>query len=211
MPFSRWFAAVMLVMLLMCGCRQELEEFPKHERVEPSQPVRLPEHPDFQAFRNIPITHEDGAYTTWGVILNQKKLMAREIRVRGTITEVSEDCPAMTDPKRSLRKKGKKKEGYKCKGLYVMIRSPENVDKSLMVMGYHPYFHPHLKIGMELDVTGTYLMKAEQFMRSRDGLLLTSWFYNIGVDKKGNFTDNPARAEQWRQNGTHAGAIAGDG
>ena len=63
---------------------------------------------------------------------------------------------------------------------------------------------------MTLDVTGTYLMKAEQFMRSRDGLILTSWFNNMGVDKKGNFTLDPAKAETWRKNGTHAGSVTLD-
>lgn len=211
MSFYKVFAVISLAMLLFCGCKQELESFPKHERVEPSQHVHLPEHPDFQAFREIPIQFDDGSYTTWGVILNQKKLIAREIRVRGEITEVSDDCPAMTKPPKSTKKKkGKKQEGYKCKGLYVMIRSPENVDKSLMIMGYHPYFHPHLEKGMTLDVTGTYLMKAEQFMRSRDGLILTSWFNNMGVDKKGNFTLDPVKAETWRKNGTHAGSVTLD-
>ncbi|MBQ1266746.1 MAG: hypothetical protein IIY06_08270 [Proteobacteria bacterium] len=210
MAFRKFLVTVPLILLMMCGCKQEQETFPKHERVEPTQHVRLPEHPDFQAIREIPVNLEDGAYTTWGVILNQKKLIAREIRVRGEITEVSDDCPAMTDPKKRIVKKGKKREGYKCKGLYIMIRSPENVDKSLMVMGYHPYFHPYLKPGMTLDVTGTYLMKAEQFMRSRDGLILTSWFNNMGVDKKGKFTDDPEKAEQWRKSGTHAGSVSLD-
>lgn len=115
MSFYKVFAVISLAMLLFCGCKQELESFPKHERVEPSQHVHLPEHPDFQAFREIPIQFDDGSYTTWGVILNQKKLIAREIRVRGEITEVSDDCPAMTKPPKSTKKKkGKKQEGYKC-------------------------------------------------------------------------------------------------
>ncbi len=202
------FAVLVWVLLLsVSGCQQELETFSLHTRVEPETPVKLPEHPDFKALAKIKDQFEDGVYTTWGVITHQKKMMARMIRVRGTITEISDDCPAITNPNyKRVKKVGKKKvrEGYSCKGLYVMIRSPEDVNKSLMVVGYHPYFHPKFKVGMEMDVTGAYLMSANQFMRSRDGLIQAQVINNMAVDKKGNFVEGLEEAEMWRKRGEQA-------
>lgn len=196
--------AASFLLLSLCSCQQELETFPLHERVVPKEPVKLPDHPDFAALARIQDQYDDGAYTTWGVIKNQKKLMAREVRVRGRITEISDDCPALTDPKfKRVKKVGKKRvrTGYQCKGLYVMIKSPEDVNKSLMIIGYHPYFHPHFKLGMEMDVSGAYLMSSNQFMRSRDGLVHTFVINNMAVDKKGNFVEGDADAALWRKRG----------
>ncbi len=195
-----------LLLLTVCSCKQEIEEFPLHRAEPDGAEIKLPAHPDFQAIRQIPIQFDDSVYTTWGVISNQKKLLASEIRVRGTITEVSEDCPGMTKPRKS-KKVGKKRirEGYKCKGLYVMIKSPESVNKSIMVVGYHPYFHPYFKVGMELDVTGQYLLEADQFVRPRDGLLYSLVVNNMAVDRRGNFTDDPVEAKIWQQRGDQAG------
>ena len=196
---------------LYAGCQKEKPAPVLHEQGKPEIPVVFPDIPDFDsALQNVK-PNKDGLYTTWSAVFNQDKLIDKEIRVKGEIVEVSEDCPEITRPKKkaqtSKKKKGKKQEEPevapveetnkpKCTSVYVVIKSPKDQNYPLLITNYHPYYHPHLSVGMELDVTGKYVLHGNGFIRAKNGLLIISEIHTpMGVDKTGHFTTD--RSEIW--------------
>lgn len=190
----QWMVGGLVGVALFCslGCEEEKQAVKKHEKVAPKVELSFPDRPDFSSVVAASVSQEEGILTTWETIFKQKKTLNKEIRVKGVITEVSEDCPALTVPPKP-KKRGQKTEedrhSYKCRTLSVRIKSPEDSNKSLLVTGYHPYYHPHLKPGMTLDVTGNYVLYSSAgFVEPVNGLIVTHEFHGMAVSKKGKFT-----------------------
>lgn len=177
----------------MTGCDEEQAGPVLHQKKEPVVPIALPDRPNFDSIIDSSISREKGIMTTWEAVFRQKDYLNKTVHVKGVITEVSEDCPTVTLPPK-LRKRALKGEepeskfSYKCRNLYVKIKSPDSSDKSILVTGYHPYYHPHLKPGMELDVTGNYMLYAHGFVEPVTGLITSKELHGMAVSKKGQFT-----------------------
>ncbi|MBR4985266.1 MAG: hypothetical protein IKY83_05965 [Proteobacteria bacterium] len=188
--------------MILGGCAQEREKTPLHEQVVPKHKVDLPDRPDFDSVLIKSAPKKDGILSTWWLVHNQQDYLDKEVRVRGVITSVSEDCPQYTAPRKRPQKgrRGASEDeetvSRKCRGLSVVIDSPENSNKLVEVVGYHPFYHPHLKPGMTLDVTGKYVLFGNDmfggYISYRNGLILTSELHGMGVDRTGHFTTNMA-------------------
>ena len=176
------------------GCEEKKQTIEKHAKVEPRVAISMPDRPDFDGVIQSSISQEEGILTTWEAVFKQKKYLNKEIRVKGVIVSVSEDCPEVTLPKKSKKRDKDQEESeransYQCRNLFVRIQSPENSDKSIVVTGYHPYYHPHLKPGMTVDVTGDYVLYSTTgFVEPVTGLILMKEFHGMAVSKKGKFT-----------------------
>lgn len=191
---KRGFIPLALICLLGSGCAREEQPVVLHERIQAKRDVPLPAKPSFnQALENAKPTR-DGVYSTWGAIFHQKELLDSTIRLRGEVTEISADCPEITQPQ--PKKKGKRPAAVpvpnsrKCRNLTVTISSPETMTAPIMLTGYHPFYHPHFKTGMEIDVTGKYVLFDKGLVSSQNGILVVDSFHNIGVNAEGHFTAN---------------------
>ena len=200
---------IVLSLLMIAGCKQEKPKPVLHEQKQAQEPVSLPEVPSFNSILGQVRPDKNGIYTTWAAIFNKDKLLNTEIRVKGTIVEVSEDCPEITVPKVIQKKKGAvaeeqdDKKQNKCPaGLSVTINSPDDVSYPLLITNYHPFYHPWLKPGMTMDVTGKYVLFGNSFIDSRNGLLIISEIHNMGVDKSGKFTTKQSEIQEMRLNDT---------
>lgn len=194
-------ACVLAGCFVFAGCAQEREKTPLHEQVVAKHKVDLPERPDFDSVLSKSAPKKDGVLSTWWLVHNQKDFLDKEVHVRGVITSVSEDCPLYTGPRKRVRKSRRDKADEeagtrKCRGLSVVIDSPEHSNKLVEVIGYHPFYHPHLKPGMTLDVTGKYVLSGNDafstFIAYRNGLIVASELHGMGVDRTGYFTTNMA-------------------
>ena len=181
-------------LFLFAGCSQERPKPVPHEKVQGSIPVSLPDRPIFETVLTQ-TEPKKGVYTPWGAIFHQQTLMDQEIRVSGEIVAVSDDCPALTAPQTNAKQRGGRAPdpaARKCNGLSVKIASPDHRHRTITVVGYHPFYHPHLEVGMTLDVTGKYVRFGNSmghgYVQYRDGLILTKELHQMGVDKSGYFT-----------------------
>ena len=183
---------------ISASCESEKTEISRHVQVPPKVAFDFPEKPDFLSVveKNFP---QNGVYTTWGVIFNQDRLWSQTVRVRGTIVDISRDCPFYTTPrKKAARGRHHRRanaepvsqEQRYCPGLSVVLSAPEGSMHPLRLVGYHPYYHPHLKPGMELDVTGQYLrfttVMGRTYVESVNGLLVVEKIHNLILDNEGN-------------------------
>lgn len=202
---------VITVFFLITACDKEskLEEFPKHQEVQPLAVIKLPAKPDIDTIANAARTTQEGKLTITGLILDKKEHLTKQVQVSGIIKTVSEDCPFLTNPVeiKNRPKKGTR-ELRKCKVVYITVADTLNSKKELLVVDYHPFYHSHLKVGMPVDITGKYHVQGAGFIRSRDGLLIADDFENIAVDIEGNFTDDLQIAKEMKINGKQAGTIA---
>ena len=198
MTKSDLIACVLAGCFVFSGCAKEREKTPLHEQVKAKHKVEFPERPDFDRVLSKAAPKKDGILSTWWLVHNQKDYLDKEVRVRGVITSVSEDCPLYTAPRKRKGRRGETDNDEaltrKCRGLSVTIDSPENSNKLVEVIGYHPYYHPHLKPGMTVDVTGKYALFGNDnfglFIPYRNGLILTKELHGMGVDHTGYFTTN---------------------
>lgn len=206
--------AIIISTLAMTSCKQEKPAPVLHEKVEASVPVKLPEVPDFDSVLQQVVPSKNNTYTTWAAVFNQDKLLNTEIRISGKIVEVSDDCPELTLPKSKQtaqqkqsghHKKNKKDKTpppaqettpIQCPGLSVTINSPDDHNYPIMITGYHPFYHPHLKPGMTMDVTGKYVLFGNSFIDARNGLLMISEFHNMGVDRTGKFSTKRSEIQE---------------
>ena len=199
-----------LSLLLIAGCKQEKPKPVLHEQKQAQVPVALPDVPEFNTVLGQVRPDRHGIYTTWAAIFNKDKLLNTEIRVTGTIVEVSADCPEITVPKAVQKKKGvvaaetqDEPKQNKCPaGLSVTINSPDDHNHPMIITNYHPFYHPWLKPGMTMDVTGKYVLFGNSFIDSRNGLLIISEIHNMGVDKSGKFTTKQSEIREMRLNDT---------
>lgn len=199
----KWhFRALTAALALCAACSQPPQKPALHEKIEPKSEIQFPQKPDFAAIA-ADAAPVNGVYTTWGLAFNQANLLGQTVRVRGKIVEVSPDCPALTQPRtRAAKRKAMKRHdaddgAKKCLGLSVKINSPDDKNAPLRITGYHPFYHPHLKPGMEMDVTGKFL-RSTNFLgmpavEADDGLIHAIELRGMGVDKDGNFTTDPAK------------------
>ena len=180
-------------LLGLSGCEEEKQTVTLHAQVAPKVELAFPDRPDFSSVIESSVSQDEGILTTWEAVFKQKKYLNKEIRVKGVIQTVSEDCPAVTLPKKA-KKRGQPEEevdthSYKCRNLFVTIQSPEGCNKTILVTGYHPYYHPYLKPGMTVDVTGDYVLYTSTgFVEPVTGLISTKEFHGMAVSKKGKFT-----------------------
>ena len=169
--------------VFLTSCAQEATQAgPElHEQVAPKVAIELPAPPDFDGAMAAakPV---DGIYSTWGLI---DKL----VRVRGKIVEVSDDCPNLTKP----RKRKSRQVVSKCQSLSVVIAGDDDLH-TIRVTGYHPYYHPHFKVGMELDITGQYVEQTRflgmVYVEPDNGLIVAHRLHGMGVNRAGKFTTN---------------------
>ncbi len=185
--------------IFLAGCEQKRPDPVPHEKVEGAVATNLPNHPVFETVLEQTEPNKK-VYTAWGAIFHQEDLFDKEIRVTGVITEVSTDCPQYTAPRVKSKKKGAAPEAeapapqaaHKCHGIYFKMATPTHKQRAIEVVGYHPYYHPHLEVGMEVDVTGKYVKVANTmgrgYVQFRDGVLLTKEIHNMGLDRSGNFS-----------------------
>lgn len=194
--------------IFLCGCEveREVSSEPLHEQIAPKTPIDMPEHPDF-APAIAAAQPKDGVYSTWGVVFHRKELLNTVIRVRGKIVDVSEDCPQLTHPRgrKSRHKAQKAQEASRCYSISVVIATEGGAHK-IRVAGYHPFYHPHLKPGMELEVTGEYVENANLFgmtyIEPDNGLIIAHVLHGMGVNRAGVFTTNRAEISEMIANGT---------
>ncbi len=177
----------------MIGCEQEREKTPLHAQVTVETAIELPEKPDFMTAIEKMAPAKDGVYTPESLVFHQKELLDKTVRVRGRIVDVSEDCPSVTVPR---KKRGKDQaqddiRDRKCRHFSVLISSDEGSSRRVLLTGYHPYYHPHLTVGMSIDATGKYVLFGSNMVSSRDGMILVDKLHDMGVDTSGNFSTNP--------------------
>lgn len=195
------------VATMMCGCgeEQKKEPFVPHAQVQPKNEITLPSIPNFSNAIQASQPQKD-VYSAWGLIYRKAELIDTEVRVRGKIVEVSRDCPEYTLPKKH-RKKAQTPE-TKCTGISVIIASPEAHPGKLRLAGYHPYYHPHLQPGMEVDVVGKYTyytsLRGMTYVEPEDGLIEVHRFNGMAVDKRGHFTTNIAEINEMIAKGSLA-------
>ncbi|MFA5623616.1 MAG: hypothetical protein WC966_00970 [Bradymonadales bacterium] len=195
----------------LVGCKENVEEFPKHEQVESEIGIDLPAIPDFAPILNTPRRLADGRFTVWGLIFEKKKNIGKSVRVAGQIRSVSEDCPFMTNPKeKSNRPRPGQRELRRCSVVYITIADSADSNKELLVVDYHPYFHPHFEVGMPIELTGRYNVQGAGFVRPRDGLLMVDLVENYAVDWDGNFTNDLEKVKELQSKGLQAGMQAVD-
>lgn len=176
--------------VFLTSCAQEATQAgPElHEQVAPKVAIELPAPPDFDGAMAAakPV---DGIYSTWGLIYDKQKLIDKVVRVRGKIVEVSDDCPNLTKP----RKRKSRQVVSKCQSLSVVIADDDDLH-TIRVTGYHPYYHPHFKVGMELDITGQYVEQTRflgmVYVEPDNGLIVAHRLHGMGVNRAGKFTTN---------------------
>lgn len=189
-------AAFVTTMVCGCGEAQKKEPFVPHAQVQPENEITLPNVPNFSnAIRAA--QPKKNVYSAWGLIYHKTELIDTEVRVRGKIVEVSRDCPEYTMPKKHRKAQPPL---TKCTGISVIIASPDEHPGKLRLAGYHPYYHPHLKPGMEVDVEGKYTyftsFRGMTYVEPEDGLIEVRRFNGMAVDKRGRFTTNIAEINE---------------
>lgn len=188
MRIKTTFLLTALGFLLFTSCSSETAttEPVLHVQIPPKVAVELPDIPNFDdaIAAAQPV---DDVYSAWGLLYDQRKLIDHVVRVRGAIVDISDDCPNLTAP----RKRRGRRPSSKCQELSVVIADDDNLHK-IRVTGYHPYYHPHFKIGMELDVTGQYVKQARVLgmvaFEPEDGLIVAHRLHGMGVNRAGKFT-----------------------
>ena len=200
MSIRFYVSTLLAICLALTACEQQKAPIQLHQKVETAQPVGLPAKPDFYAANAKFQPDKNGVWTTDGLIFNQKEMRNSDkpVRVKGIVSSVSPDCPEVTKP---YHTKGHKKAPYtkdeiaaakktkRCRTLNVTIKSNER-GMEMRVTGYHPFYHPHLKPGTELDITGKYVsFSPSGLVEWRSGLIIVDEFHNVGVDNNGNFTN----------------------
>ena len=193
-----------LVMLALClaltACEQQKAPIQLHQKIETQMPVELPDKPNFYEAMAKFKPDKQGVWTTDGLIFNQKELRNSDkpLRVKGVVSTVSPDCPEVTKP---YNHKAHKKAPYskeeiaaarklkRCRTLNVTIKSTER-GMEIPITGYHPFYHPYLTPGTELDLTGKYVsFSPSGLVEWRSGVIIVDEFHNIGVDINGKFTN----------------------
>ena len=187
---------LIILCLLLCSCTKEEKPIELHTQITPKSPIEFPLRPNFYSALEQTKPSKDNIYTTWAAVFNQNNLKDSKVRIRGTVSEISADCPEITKPV-IIKKKGKSQKvnqpvpnSRKCRNLTVTINSPDGKHAPMMLTGYHPYYHPHFKEGMTIDVSGKYVFFGNGLVASQNGLILVDEFHNIGVNAEGVFTDN---------------------
>lgn len=195
---SRWFyvPGLLTICVLFLSCEQQKAPIELHHQVTTSMSVELPSAPNFYEAMQKFKPDKDGIWTTDGLIFNQKEMRNSDklVRVRGRVSSVSPDCPEITKPYQKRGPYSKDditaaRKTKRCRTLNVTIRSEER-GREIRITGYHPFYHPHLKPGTELDLTGKYVsFSSTGLVEWRSGLIIAEEFHNIGVDKDGRFTN----------------------
>ncbi|GEM_PF-3337888 len=187
---------LVILCLFLCNCTKEEQPIELHSQITAKNPIEFPLIPSFHSAIEKTKPTKDNIYTTWAAIFNQNTLMDSKVRIQGNIIDISADCPEITRPVIS-KKKGKAKKAAhpvpnsrKCRNLTITINSPEDMHAPIILTGYHPYYHPHFKIGMPIDVSGKYVYFSNGLVSSQNGLIQVDEFHNIGVNANGFFTDN---------------------
>ena len=170
--------------VFLTSCAQEATQAgPElHEQVAPKVAIELPAPPDFDGAMAAakPV---DGIYSTWGLIYDKQKLIDKVVRVRGKIVEVSDDCPNLTKPRKR-----------KSRQVVSVVIAGDDDLHTIRVTGYHPYYHPHFKVGMELDITGQYVEQTRflgmVYVEPDNGLIVAHRLHGMGVNRAGKFTTN---------------------
>jgi hypothetical protein len=136
-------------------------ELPKRAEGQAAPSVSLPEAPPSSGFV-IPETNPDGTMRILGLIHNRDNHLHKEITVKGTLIQVSEDC----DPA-----KAKKKE-ESCPEPFMTIQDDDKIP--FRVVGFKPEFikKAKLKVGDSYDFKGVYELTTQGFAATEDGLLL---------------------------------------
>ncbi len=204
MTVNRRGILLISLLLMLTGCEQEREKPVLHTQVQPVHELEFPEKPDFMSVLSEMAPSRDGIYTTAGVVFNQSELLQKEIRVRGQIVSVSDDCPELTLPKAKRKQVLKEREKRdfgktetqtyirKCRQLHITINSPKDIGKPIVVTGYHPFYHPHFEKGMGIDVTGKYVLYTNGLVSATNGIIIADKLHDMGVDVNGNFTTSRA-------------------
>lgn len=187
---------LVILCLFLCNCTKEERPIELHSQITTKNPIEFPLMPNFYAAMEKTKPTKDNIYTTWAAIFNQNNLMDSKVRIQGNITDISADCPEITRPV-IHKKKGKAQKSAppvpnsrKCRNLTITINSPEGMHAPIILTGYHPYYHPHFKIGMPIDVSGKYVYFTNGIVAAQNGLIQVDEFHNIGVNANGVFTDN---------------------
>ena len=194
---KRGLVLLVILCLFLCSCTKEEQPIELHTQITPKSPIEFPLMPNFYAAMEKTKPTKDNIYTTWAAVFNQNNLMDSKVRIQGNVSSISADCPEITKPIIQKKKKGKPQKveqpvpnSRKCHNLTVTINSPEGMHAPIILTGYHPYYHPHFKIGMPIDVSGKYVYFGNGLVASQNGLVLVDEFHNIGVNADGVFTDN---------------------
>ncbi|MDX9721054.1 MAG: hypothetical protein RBU37_09905 [Myxococcota bacterium] len=191
--FTGRLVGLLSSVLFLYSCSgSELDKPAKHTQVEAKAPVMLPAKPNLDSILKAPRMFPDGTMTVTGLVLDKAKHLGSKVQVKGVIRELAPDCPFLTDPK---AKENRPRPGEKrrvCKSLYLTMADSMIAPKSLLIVNYNPYLHPHLKAGMELSVTGHYDTKGVGFVRPRDGLIVVDDVLNYAVDNEGVLYTDPA-------------------
>lgn len=203
--FRLIFAMIFGLFLASCGTEPTAAAPKLHERIEPKTAIDLPPVPNFDE-AVILATPVDGVYSPWGLLYHRRELTDTVVRVKGTIADVSEDCPSLTSPGKRKGRGGRKERGDapKCQSLSFVI-ADETGQHKVRVAGYHPFYHPHLKVGMTADVTGQYARQARLFgivyIEPDNGLIIAHRLHGMGVNRAGKFTADRGEIAQMRARG----------
>ena len=197
---------VAFVTITGSGCKEDQQKTPfvPHAQVLPKNEITLPDVPNFSNAIQA-ASPQKNIYSAWGLIYHKTELIDTEVRVRGKIVDVSRDCPEYTLPKKHRKTQPVK---TKCTGLSVIISSPDDHPSKLRLAGYHPYYHPHLQPGMEVDVVGKYTyftsFRGMTYVEPEDGLIEVYRFNGMAVDKRGHFTTNKTEINEMIAKGSLA-------
>ncbi len=202
----RWHVAVLgLAFGMLMGCSQEVEVFELHAQVQSTESIKLPEKPDFSKAlaklepQKVSGNNNTPVYSPDSLIFHQKLLINRDelVRVRGIVSEISEDCPELTHPRTKKSPYSREdilaaRKERRCRTLNFKMLSSDEGAREVTVTDYHPLYHSHIQKGMEIELSGKYVQFGNGLVSWKNGIILVSEFHNIGVDKSGHFTTKRA-------------------